>query len=84
MFEELAILTVMPDLPQKVEMRVIAEYSEKDGSVTMCLRYNGGMFDPMEAADSLRQTLIDNSARDLHYSFNPDDTLKNELTLTVL
>ncbi len=82
-FEELAILTIMPDLPQKMEMRVIAEYSEKDGAVTMRLCYNGGMFDPMEATDRLRQTLINNSARDVSYSFNPDDTLKNELTLTV-
>ena len=83
-FEELAVLTVMPQLPQDMEIDMIAEYSEKDGTVSMKLCYNGPSFDPTGRGDHLSRALISNSARDIRYSFIPDAALKNEITLTVL
>ena len=83
-FEELAVLTVMPALPQEMEMIVTAEYSEENKTVKMRLRYNGDRIDPLQTMSRLSKTLIENSSQDMHYNYDPEDYLKNEITLMVL
>ncbi|MBQ0025796.1 MAG: ABC transporter permease subunit, partial [Lachnospiraceae bacterium] len=82
-FEEMAVLTIMPALPQKMEMDVQIEYFEKKGAVAMRILYNGAKYDPMDKADRLSELLIGKSTKSMRYNFNPDERLRNEVTLSI-
>ena len=81
-FEELVVQTILPALPEEIEMSVLIEYRAETDKVTMRIRYNGEIFDPTcEQSNELSILLVRNAVETMQYICHSDETIKNEITL---
>ena len=66
--EELCINTVLPTLDGNEALRLVFEYSDRDGGgIDVHLTYRGAETDPMKDADELSMKLIRHSCQDLEW-----------------
>lgn len=82
-FEELCVQLILPQLPDDFMMNVAFEYSQKDETVTMQVKYNGELFNPFESGDDLSVKIIENSAEKIEYSEISEDGFTNLITLKI-
>ena len=79
-FEELAVQTILPSLPENMELSLLVEYSFEEDKATMYLRYNGEAFDPTQS-NELSMLLARNSAETIRYFCHPEEEMKNEIVI---
>ncbi len=78
-FEELCMQLIMPNLQEAFTLDCDVEYSEKDSSIEVKLSYDGERFDPLQGADELLLTLLNNTTRTMEHRYDE----KNIIAVTI-
>ena len=77
-FEELAVQTVLPLLPEDMALSILIEYAEETQQAAMYLRYNGEACDPTEG-NTVSLVLVRNSCETMQYTCHPEEPMQNEI-----
>ena len=82
-FEELvhAVIAARMDEP---EILVTVEYREEEEETVFTAQYAGERFDPSAEGDPLSMAVLRTTAKDLRYTWSPENKLGNEVTMSVL
>ncbi len=79
-FEELAVQTVLPVLPDDMRLSVLIECSDGDDKTTTYLRYNGDIFDPTQL-DSIPMLLARSSCDKMEFILHTGEEMQNEIII---
>ena len=79
LFEELCLQIILPELPDQFAMDVTLEYSQKDETVSLQIRYDGKHFDPMNSDNVLSLKLVQNAAESIQYAEINEDGYTNQV-----
>ena len=78
-FEEVCTQSVMPTVKSGHKLHIIAEYDEKNDSLSMRFIWDGERFDPVSDGDALSANLIAASCGSVSFTYEND---RNTLTLS--
>ena len=76
--EEITQQILLPAL-EEPHIRFTAEYSEKEGHLTLKVLYNGASFDPADSENQLSYAMLKNAVSDLRHVSLTDGDFANRL-----
>lgn len=77
-FEEL-VQQLLRDILVKISINMMVEYSEKEQTATVTVRYGGDRFDPSVGDNELSYNVLKASAQELEYTYDPEAEECNEV-----
>lgn len=77
LFEELCMQIIIPELPEEFSLCFLAEYSQKEETVTVLIKYSGPEFNPMESGNFLSVRLAENAAENIEHKAAEIDGFTN-------
>lgn len=80
--EELVQQILLPEL-EKPMIRILIEYSEKEGTTKVIVRYNGKPFGPEESKNRLSYKLLENAVSEMRYERIKEDPYINKVTMLI-
>ncbi len=79
-FEEITQELTRNDMHPKIN--IVSEYSQKDESVTMVIKYGGYAYDPVNEGDEIAMSIVKGITEDITYSNTPGE-LSNQLKIII-
>lgn len=75
--EEMTVELILKELVEPFEISVSIEYSEENDEANILIKYNGGMFNPLESNNELSLLLAKKASNNIEYSYNDNmNTIK--------
>lgn len=82
-FEELCMQMILPELEDHFLLNITVEYSQKDETVTLQLKYSGAQLDPRKSDNVLALKMAQHSSKQIDYEAISEGEYTNRVTVLV-